>query len=294
MADEAPTLETFENPILHVLIVGFHHQKGSTIEYCHPRLGIPSSEQSLTSSLPSPWKPLLHIALPDGCHNYDEGHVTFSLPSLISEGSVYGVSCYRQIQSRDLPSPTSDVTRSTVQKAVCVLCTWPAYPAIIAKLKLVTHAYFNGKNFDDVHILHQAFDDLNASLTRSHALEVCCHGDSLLCIVNKCQHRLLQVVKAVLLQCRVLVYGDNPGTVSDAVVAIATLFPFSMEALICQPTANEEGLPLCVFPSHASLQPYLSLQQMNMLSNSCCVLGGVVNPLYYHQWKAVADLLVKH
>ena len=57
------------NPVLHVLVIGFHHRKGCQVEYSWPPL-IPEYD-CRSPNLPSQWKHLPSIALPDGAHNYD-------------------------------------------------------------------------------------------------------------------------------------------------------------------------------------------------------------------------------
>ena len=288
------TLQPSVAPILHVTVVGFHHQKGSTLEYVYPPLSpLTSSNESLTSSLPPQWKTLPHIALPDGCHNYDDGHVIFTLLSPTSDGCVFGVSCYRQIDSKDLPSPGSDVTRSTIQKSICILSRWPVFSVVEAKLKLATHAYFNAKDFNDTAILVELYDDLNSTLTLEHSLSICLHGYSVAGLVINCDHKLLQIFKAVLLQEKVLLHGSNPGQVSSYVMAVASLFPRSLESLIRTSSVSDLGFPLGVFPSETSLQPYISLQQMDLFTSkdSSCILSGAVNPLYINQHSKLVAVL---
>lgn len=72
---------------------------------------------------------MFFTALPDGSHNFHEDSVYFNLPSLtIPNKSVYGISCYRQIAVENLKvRPGPDVTRSTVQKSVCILASQPIY-----------------------------------------------------------------------------------------------------------------------------------------------------------------------
>ena len=278
--------------LLRILVVGFHHKKGSTVEFIHPH---PKQRDldSLTVSLPALWKFLPYTALPDGCHNFEEGQVFFSLPDPANAiGSLYGVSYYRQIEAKDLPSTGVDVTRSTVQKAVCILCSWPVFAYLEEKLRLVSHAYFNKADFSDTSILVQAYNELARTLTRQKALTICCVGLNLRDLALTCQHRLLQVVKALLLDKQVVVHGTHSGLVSNAVVSIVSLFPGTLEMLI-QPTSSsadhdhaQQGKPLLpLLTKSFRFQPYLSLQQMGELANKerRLLLIGAVNPLYEKQ-----------
>lgn len=68
------------NPVLHVLVIGFHHKKGCIVEYAYPPL-IPGGSSS-SSELPSQWKHLPSLALPDGSHNFNSDTAYFHLPDL--------------------------------------------------------------------------------------------------------------------------------------------------------------------------------------------------------------------
>lgn len=109
------------NPILHVLVIGFHHKKGCQVrkndndmcfhrrswefinartvfqvEYAYPPLSPEHTSDS--NDCPPGWKYLPTLALPDGSHNYTHDTVYFHLPSLSNPNqTVFGISCYRQI-----------------------------------------------------------------------------------------------------------------------------------------------------------------------------------------------------
>ena len=111
-------------PILHLLVVGFHHKKGYIImtiylyfhnslphhynqlvlircqvEYSFPPLCPISSSES--HECPEAWKNLPSLAMPDGSHNFVEDTVYFHLPSITEPGkTVFGVSSYRQIEAK--------------------------------------------------------------------------------------------------------------------------------------------------------------------------------------------------
>uniref|UniRef100_A0A8C9WF03 AVL9 homolog (S. cerevisiase) n=1 Tax=Scleropages formosus TaxID=113540 RepID=A0A8C9WF03_SCLFO len=150
-------------PVLHIVVVGFHHKKGCQVEFSYPPL-VPEEGHD-SSSLPEEWKYLPFLALPDGAHNYQEDSVYFHLPPLTGDMKcVYGVSCYRQIEAKALRVRQADVTRETVQKSVCVLSRVPLYGLLQAKLQLITHAYFEEKDFSQISILKELYDHMNGSL----------------------------------------------------------------------------------------------------------------------------------
>ena len=284
--------------VLHIMVIGFHHQKGSTVEFAYPPLQGPDHvTQSLTSTLPPEWRHLPHLALPDGSHNYENDSVYFMLPSSSSlSHCVYGVACCRQMAAGQLHQVDSEVTRSTVQKSVCVLCQFPAFKFLESRLELITHAYFNMKDFSDVSILHEAFESMNSTITMTSSLHALHFDLSQRGLVLQYQHRLLQIVKALLLHKRVLVFGTPANRVGSTVLSIAALFPATLE-LLCNPElqVDECGFPLMIFDSPTSLQPYVALQQMDTLFKSpenSYSLAGVVNPLFEKQQKRACDVFV--
>ena len=56
--------------------------------------------------------------------------------------TVFGISCYRQMDASMLTNKTDDITRASVQKSVCVLSRLPLYGHIQVKMSLITEAYF--------------------------------------------------------------------------------------------------------------------------------------------------------
>jgi hypothetical protein len=53
---------------------------------------------------------------------------------------------FRQIASSEVANAT-EVTRSSIQKSVCIISKWPLYGMIANKLELITHAYFEERDF---------------------------------------------------------------------------------------------------------------------------------------------------
>ena len=87
-----------ENPVLHVIVVGFHHKKGCMVDYAYPPL-LPDGECH-SPELPSQWKNLPTLALPDGSHNFESDTAFFHLPDLVDpRKTIFGISCYRQIDA---------------------------------------------------------------------------------------------------------------------------------------------------------------------------------------------------
>ena len=180
--------------VLNVLVIGFHHKKGCQVEYSYPPL-MPGGD-SRSSELPSQWKHLPALAMPDGSHNFLSDTAFFHLPALDNpRKTVFGISCYRQIDADKVnhfcPSryvnqsiiqnhsylvldtifyrynllkvlnKTADITRGSVQKSVCVLSRLPLYGQIQVKMALITEAYFAEGDFERVDLIHQGWNSID-------------------------------------------------------------------------------------------------------------------------------------
>lgn len=198
------------HPILHVIVVGFNHKKGSQIDYCYPPFPESKSEDA-DDNLPELWSNLSSLAIPDGAHNSDQDMVYFVLPSLDEKNrAVFGVASYRQISSASLLSKDDDVTRSHVQKSVCVISRIPLYGVLTAKLELITQAYFNEKDFSQVQVLKQMYNSLcdifDYSTLDQQSLYM---GLPLNPLLKSFGHRTLELFKLILLERRVC-FSDHP------------------------------------------------------------------------------------
>ncbi|KAJ0059960.1 hypothetical protein NL108_016980, partial [Boleophthalmus pectinirostris] len=157
--------------------------------------------------------------------------VYFHLPPLSAEQKcVYGVSCYRQIEAKTLKVRQADVTRETVQKSVCVLSRVPLYGLLQAKLQLITHAYFEEKDFSQISILKELYDHMNSSL-RGSALEgsQVYLGLSPRDLILHFQHKILILFKLILLEKKVLFYVSPVNRLVGALMTVLSLFPGLVE-----------------------------------------------------------------
>lgn len=218
-----------KGPVLHIVVVGFHHKKGCQVEFSYPPLMPDEGHDS--NLLPEEWKYLPFLALPDGAHNYQEDTVYFHLPPLGGDMKcVYGVSCYRQIEAKALKVRQADVTRETVQKSVCVLSRVPLYGLLQAKLQLITHAYFEEKDFSQISILKELFDHMNGSL-RGSTLEgsQVYLGLSPRDLILHFRHKVLILFKLILLEKKVLFYVSPVNRLVGALMTVLSLFPGMIE-----------------------------------------------------------------
>ncbi|KAM4705667.1 late secretory pathway protein AVL9 homolog [Rhinophrynus dorsalis] len=229
IGEESPGGSNRGGPVLHIVVVGFHHKKGCQVEFSYPPL-IPGEAHD-SHILPEEWKYLPFLALPDGAHNFQEDTVFFHLPPRSGEQKiVYGVSCYRQIEAKALKVRQADVTRETVQKSVCVLSQLPLYGLLQAKLQLITHAYFEEKDFSQISILKELYEHMNGSLGGS-ALE----GSQLYLglsprdLVLHFRHKVLILFKLILLEKKVLFYVSPVNRLVGTLMTVLSLFPGMIE-----------------------------------------------------------------
>ncbi|XP_037593886.1 late secretory pathway protein AVL9 homolog isoform X3 [Cebus imitator] len=216
-------------PVLHIVVVGFHHKKGCQVEFSYPPL-IPGDGHD-SHTLPEEWKYLPFLALPDGAHNYQEDTVFFHLPPRNGYGAtVYGISCYRQIDAKALKVRQADITRETVQKSVCVLSKLPLYGLLQAKLQLITHAYFEEKDFSQISILKELYEHMNSSLGGASLEGSQVYlGLSPRDLVLHFRHKVLILFKLILLEKKVLFYISPVNKLVGALMTVLSLFPGMIE-----------------------------------------------------------------
>ncbi|XP_044755831.1 late secretory pathway protein AVL9 homolog [Coccinella septempunctata] len=212
-------------PILHVIVVGFHHKKGCQVEFSFPPL-VPDCP----NECPPGWKYLPTLALPDGSHNFDEDTVYFHLPSLTKpKQTIYGISCFRQIPVEKLKNKTSDITRGTVQKSVCVLSRIPLFGQIQVKMSLITHAYFEEGDFSKISILEDTYHHLNSVLMHSDLKQQLFVDLSARDFVLQWKHKALLLFKLLLLEKRTVFFKSPVHPLCCNILTLVSLFPHMLE-----------------------------------------------------------------
>uniref|UniRef100_A0A8C9X981 AVL9 homolog (S. cerevisiase) n=1 Tax=Sander lucioperca TaxID=283035 RepID=A0A8C9X981_SANLU len=225
--DEAEEENPLRGPVLHIVVVGFHHKKGCQVEFSYPPLMPDEGHDS--NLLPEEWRYLPFLALPDGAHNYQEDTVYFHLPPLNEDMKcVYGVSCYRQIEAK-----VSHICflSHTYHRLLTVCCdSQPLYGLLQAKLQLITHAYFEEKDFSQISILKELYEHMNGSL-RGSALEgsQVYLGGSNSRFCTHFGHTILILFKLILLEKKVLFYVSPVNRLVGALMTVLSLFPGMIE-----------------------------------------------------------------
>lgn len=223
------TVQRKMHPILNVVVVSFHHKRGCEVEYSHPKL-----DGTGESGLPDEWHLLPSLALPDGVHNCQKDTIFFLLPSREEPGkSIFGISCYRQIDAKELINKSEDVTRTSVQKAVCVLSRIPLFGPLKAKLEVITQAYFEQKDFSKVDVLAQMYTNLcdifDENLTGEYFSNLAHHEISIQELFIRFRHRALLLFKLFLLERKVLFIAPTGLRLGETMLAIVSMFPKLLE-----------------------------------------------------------------
>ncbi|XP_037295406.1 late secretory pathway protein AVL9 homolog isoform X2 [Manduca sexta] len=250
-------------PVLNIIVVGFHHKKGCQVEHCYPEL-IPGRP----TELPAAWRHLPALALPDGSHNYHSDTIFFNLPGLTDPPhTVYGISCFRQIPVEQVIQKTEDMTRSSVQKSVCVICRAPLFGRLAVKMELVVRAWFLQGDFSQTKLLEDAYKHLNSCpVQMDQALE----GLSVQRLVEGWRHKALLLFKLLLLRRKVLIYGAPAGTLSAALLTLVSLLPRCVEYGLSKAANIVLSRPLSPIPVPVELD---TLDSGNDVSNDTLVNG---------------------
>ncbi|XP_076756647.1 late secretory pathway protein AVL9 homolog [Xylocopa sonorina] len=253
-------------PILHVIVVGFHHKKGCQVEYSFPPL-VPGAP----NECPLGWKYLPTLALPDGSHNYDEDTVYFHLPSLNDpKRTVYGISCFRQIPVEKIKNLTSDITRGTVQKSVCVLSILPLYGHIQVKMALITHAYFEEGDFSKVSLLEDTYHHLNSCMSsKSQIPPQIFVGLSARDFILQFRHKVLLLFKLLLLEKRIVFYQSPVQPLCATILTLLSLFPGMIEHGLQQAACVRPSRPMSPIPTFDEEETSINNIDNNLSSTNC-------------------------
>ncbi|KAJ3205417.1 Unconventional myosin-Ie [Entophlyctis luteolus] len=228
-------------------------------------------------------------------------------------------SSLRDVSSSELLVKTADITRSTVQKALVVLATEPVLGSVRTKLGLVTQAFFGQRDFSKMDIVETLLTSLEMSLQSPIPDSTLYSGISLRELVNKFKQKTLQLLKLLLLEKRVLFYGPKVEPLSSYQYSLISLMPDLLRHLhdVGAPTLSYEteespdgtnnlsqdgfqqkikclGLPLRIFGQGAFFQPYIPLQQIDviMAPETKSFLVGTSNSIFLHNKHAAIDAIV--
>ncbi|GEQ70473.1 hypothetical protein JCM33374_g4150 [Metschnikowia sp. JCM 33374] len=206
--------------------------------------------------------------------------------------TLFGCSCVRQVKTTDLSETelerNKDITRSIVQKAVVVISRkQPVFTKIKEKLSIITQSFFQQDSFGNFELLESLFDNLNESFRVRDAEEITAAQSAqpkdpesqlepenyeeqeeyfvnlnLRQLLSQFKNEILVILKALLLEKKVLVYSNNN-------LELLTQFQNNMIALIPNLINSLElsGCPLCDYTEkHSPLEKPTTLKTNDRMS----------------------------
>ncbi|KAF2849658.1 LAlv9 family protein-like protein [Plenodomus tracheiphilus IPT5] len=298
-------------------IVDFHHARGPEISTW---LGCPPDHDP---ALENDWSLLPFMALSDGAHASTEDYSYFTLrrsqTATHPATSMFGISCTRQLDARELIDRPAEVTRSTVQKAVVVISDKPEFfGAIKAGLGSVVERWFAQRDFTDIEILQRFQESLPQLLRNQEGQAESYFGISLREFIHEFKWQTLVLFKCALLQPKVLFFGSHCERLCMMQFALISLIPGlirhlqdaadpkfnSCEENLVMPTSLKTserasllaymGLPLQLFGTGSLFGPYTPLQQLDMLADqdTKSYIVGSTNSLLLQQRDRYSDILI--
>ncbi|XP_022667987.1 late secretory pathway protein AVL9 homolog isoform X2 [Varroa jacobsoni] len=248
-----------EEQLIYLAVVGFHHSKGYQIEFCYPE--IRDVDNTWMSSYLAP------LGLPDGAHNFAADTVYFRFRDAENR-PVWGVCSYRQVDSASYKDADPEVTRSAIQKSVCLVGrgALPPWRTAAARLEPIAHAFIQHQ---DSEVLHGVYDSLKtiADVPDELLLE-------LRSVLEKYDTRMLTLLKLRLLGKKVLFMSSDLPT-----------------QLMCSEILALEA----AVPGRSMCLPYITLSMMeDPVVAQCTGFVGASNRLYKQKWRDQFEALVEN
>ncbi|KAJ3303721.1 late secretory pathway protein avl9 [Kappamyces sp. JEL0829] len=278
------------------------------------------------------------MCLPDGAHAAEEEYIYFHLPPVKAwleqayQQTLFGLACFRQIDSKDLLNRPADVTRTKVQKSVVVLANQCVLGSVRSKLGLVTQALFAQRDFSKLEIIDNLYENLNSTIRLPISDATLFMGLSLRELIYKFKQKALQLFKLVLLGKRVLFFGHKVERLSAYQYSLVSLIPelirnlhdvgaptlanFPVVLPVGKASSLEErhrsldnlrthqidshkakllklGHPLRIFGQGSFFQPYIPLQQIDVLESPDTIgfLSGTSNSIFTHHKSCAIDVV---
>lgn len=305
-----------------VCVVDFHHARGPEVEKW---FGIHNGFDPATEY---DWSLLPFQALSDGAHASTEDFSYFTLLKPAQEDgtpatSLFGIACTRQLDAAKLINRPSDVTRSTVQKAVVIIADSPqTFGMLRQRLSIVTCRWFEQREFTNVEILEglqeSLADDYKKGLMNDEVDRDQYLGMSLRELVRQFREKTLVLLKCCLLQHKMLFFGSRCEKLCMIQFSLISLIPGLLRNL--QDCAGPEldsysknlkratslktsdrgsllaylGMPFQIFGKGSLFGPYTPLQQLDILADhqTKSYIVGSTNSLLLQQKERYSDILI--
>ncbi|CAD8146305.1 unnamed protein product [Paramecium pentaurelia] len=270
---ELYTLQEDQTPVLAIFAVGFHHKRGSEIEYCYPELS------QLTNDIENIINIVTTCALPDAVHNANEDYLYFNFDAQIKEQKkqLFGVTCFKQIKvTEELKKQNPELTRGHIQKAICLLSFVPLFGYIKSRLEPTIQAYFQLQDFKDMSILNYAFDSILQTFDLKNVEISALYTDTnLIGLFWIFKDKIFKILKAVQYQMKIIIYSQSSSVCSRFIISLLSLIPGllnfnlqSKKSLIQASFLSNFGLPFKIFTETYRLFMHFSVTDINMLQSS--------------------------
>ncbi|XP_022667986.1 late secretory pathway protein AVL9 homolog isoform X1 [Varroa jacobsoni] len=284
-----------EEQLIYLAVVGFHHSKGYQIEFCYPE--IRDVDNTWMSSYLAP------LGLPDGAHNFAADTVYFRFRDAENR-PVWGVCSYRQVDSASYKDADPEVTRSAIQKSVCLVGrgALPPWRTAAARLEPIAHAFIQHQ---DSEVLHGVYDSLKtvsgSTLYRSLQATLCdppaIKNEGGECIANGRRRVMIaDVPDELLLELRsVLEKYDTRMLTLLKLRLLGKKVLFMSSDLPTQLMCSEILALEAAVPGRSMCLPYITLSMMeDPVVAQCTGFVGASNRLYKQKWRDQFEALVEN
>ena len=306
-------------PVLAIALIDFHHTKGPLVEALHqaeefgpaspvaghapgvvekgpayPDLDSWATTESRVSITHEDIDDVLSsdvplLAIPDGAHTSNADFVFFTTAS--KRGVlIFGVAVILTLRSDQLKHKDEDVVRPYVQKSVALLSQTPFYGLILSRLFPVARALFKQRDFRGTSILGDFLAQLNRSLPAETIQEAELYQSldfiKEIPILTMLRKEIFCVLKAILLEAKVVIYSERSGVSSSVVLMLLSMIPgllwsgFNSDGFgRWRYTFKKYGFPMRVFHEKFPMYPYFCLHQMGKIADAKGYVIGVTNRL---------------
>lgn len=177
--------------------------------------------------------------------------------------NLYAVSYYRQVQVSELKVVSEEFTRNSVQKSVLVILeknpdTNYLFGQLAKKLQVISKIYFEEKDFSKTEILQDLYTQLTSDPNNENNVEIETiqeasnsdlnsidlknvsisetdspyFGISIRKSVQLLRHNILTLLKLILLEKRVIIYGNGSQKVGNVILSLLAILPKYLESNI--------------------------------------------------------------
>jgi hypothetical protein len=233
----ASQAEMLDNPILMVAVVGFHHKKGSIVEFTHPpqeeiikihydffhNMLIKNKEtQTPEIILDDILNQLTYQCLPDAVHTTNEDAQFFFIQN--TKTLLYGISCYRQLKTKSTEID-DDNFRDCVQKAICIVSKLPLFGHFYSKLNSTISVFFDQNTLKDKLIMQELYANYESLSFKNVNTSEIFMSFSLRKLFMFCKDKLFALLKMILLEKKIVVYSHVSNNVCSFILSLISLIP---------------------------------------------------------------------